>query len=87
MIDTPMTGGPDVNPELAKALDYYPVPMGRRGRPEEIAAVADFLLGPGASLICGTVLFADGGTDAVCRPTDWPAAWSPSNDDLARLFS
>jgi NAD(P)-dependent dehydrogenase (short-subunit alcohol dehydrogenase family) len=86
MIDTPMTGGADVIPELAKALDYYPVPMGRRGRPEEIAAVADFLLGPGSSLICGTVLFADGGTDAVCRPTDWPAAWSPSNDELARLF-
>lgn len=87
MIDTPMTSGADVNPDLAKALDYYPVPMGRRGRPEEIASVADFLLGPGSSLLCGSVLFADGGTDAVCRPTDWPAAWTPSNEELARLFT
>jgi NAD(P)-dependent dehydrogenase (short-subunit alcohol dehydrogenase family) len=37
------------------------IPMGRIGRPEEIAAVAEFLLGTGASFVTGSVVFADGG--------------------------
>ncbi len=86
MIDTPMTSGPDVNPDLAKALDLYPIPMGRPGRPDEVAALAEFLLGPGATLLCGSVVFADGGTDAILRQADWPAPWNPSNDELARAF-
>jgi NAD(P)-dependent dehydrogenase (short-subunit alcohol dehydrogenase family) len=86
MIDTPMTNGPDLDPELAKALDFYPVPLGRRGRPEEIAAVVEFLVGPGSTLLCGSVVFADGGTDALLRQQDWPAAWNPTPEDLTRHF-
>jgi enoyl-[acyl-carrier protein] reductase III len=36
-------------------------PAGRIGRAEDIAAVVDFLLGPGASWIYGQTLVADGG--------------------------
>ncbi|NLE82493.1 MAG: SDR family oxidoreductase [Rhodococcus sp.] len=86
MIDTPMTGGDDLDPDLAKALDFYPVPLGRRGRPEEIAALAEFLLGPGSTLMCGSVVFADGGTDAQLRQDDWPAPWHPTQDELSRHF-
>jgi NAD(P)-dependent dehydrogenase (short-subunit alcohol dehydrogenase family) len=86
MIDTPMTSGEGVNPELAKALDFYPIPMGRRGRPQEVAALIEFLLGPGSSLLCGSVVFADGGTDALLRQDDWPAAWEPTPDELTRAF-
>ncbi|WP_072687888.1 SDR family oxidoreductase [Rhodococcus marinonascens] len=84
MIDTPMTSGAD--PELAKALDFYPMPLGRRGRPDEIAALIEFLLGPGSTLFCGSVVFADGGTDAQLRQQDWPAAWIPTTDELTRHF-
>lgn len=87
MIDTPMTGGDDLDPELAKALDFYPVPLGRRGRPDEIAALAEFLLGPGSTLMCGSVVFADGGTDAQLRETDWPATWHPTQEELTRHFT
>lgn len=73
MIDTPMTSGPDLDPNLAKALDYYPIPMGRRGRPDEIAGVIEFLLG--ATILCGSIVFADGGTDALLRQRDWPNIW------------
>ena len=37
-----------------------PVPMGRPGRPEEIAAVVRFLCGPGARFVSGQSLHANG---------------------------
>jgi NAD(P)-dependent dehydrogenase (short-subunit alcohol dehydrogenase family) len=44
------------------------VPIGRPGRAEEIAALLEFLLSPAASFFCGSVLFVDGGTDAMLNP-------------------
>ncbi|MBJ8347483.1 SDR family oxidoreductase [Antrihabitans sp. YC2-6] len=86
MIDTPMTTGAEVDPQLAQALSHYPIPMKRAGRAEEVAALIEFLLGSGASLLCGSVIFADGGTDAQLRGSDWPAAWAPTPERLAELF-
>lgn len=37
------------------------IPLGRFGKPEEIAATASFLLSPGAGYITGTVINVDGG--------------------------
>lgn len=36
-------------------------PLGRAGRPEDVAEVITFLLSDGASLITGTDLLVDGG--------------------------
>ncbi len=56
---TAMLGPPSTSPEtLAKeAL----IPLGRIGRPEEIAAAAVFLAGPGATFITGQCVSPNGG--------------------------
>ena len=43
-------------------------PIGRLGRPDEVANAIRFLLSNDASYISGSVLFVDGGYDAASRP-------------------
>jgi len=76
MIDTPLVAEGRADPKMAPMLDLLPLPVGRVGRPEEIAALVAFLLGPEAGFCCGSVVYADGGTDALLRTDDWPAPWA-----------
>jgi NAD(P)-dependent dehydrogenase (short-subunit alcohol dehydrogenase family) len=87
MIDTPMVAGMRADPEAGPLLDMLPIPVGRPGRPEEIAALVDLLLGPDGAFFCGSVLFCDGGSDALLRSNDWPAAWDISVRDLGQQLS
>jgi len=54
--------------ELGPLIRAVPMPVGDFGRPEQIAAVIDFLLSEDASFVVGSIVFADGGTDALTRP-------------------
>jgi NAD(P)-dependent dehydrogenase (short-subunit alcohol dehydrogenase family) len=71
--DTPMVAETMRDPVVGRFVDSFPVPARRRCRPDEIAALVEFLLGPDARFFVGSVVFADGGTDALLRPDDWPA--------------
>jgi NAD(P)-dependent dehydrogenase (short-subunit alcohol dehydrogenase family) len=68
-IDTPMTRPLFDNPEMAAIMKHLmdATPLGRAGQPAEIAEVITFLLGPGSSYVCGSVLYIDGGYDANTR--------------------
>lgn len=71
--DTPMIEEGRRDPLIGPAIDSFPIPAGRMARADEMAALIDFLLGPDARFFAGSVVFADGGTDAQARPDDWPA--------------
>jgi NAD(P)-dependent dehydrogenase (short-subunit alcohol dehydrogenase family) len=59
-IDTPMNQAERDDPEAERAI-LAQVPMGRWGRPEEIANVAVFLASDASSFMTGSVVVADGG--------------------------
>ena len=67
-VDTPLLAGGLEDPVLGPLIDALPIPLGRRGNPAEIAAAVACLLDPAHGYIHGSVLFVDGGSDALLRP-------------------
>lgn len=65
---TPMLQAGLDHPDYGEAIRNFKVPLGGFGTPEQIAAMVAFLLGPEAAFCCGSVMFVDGGTDAMFRP-------------------
>lgn len=70
LIKTPLSAGATSDPRFAEAMQNFEktIPVGRAGQPVDIADPVLFLLGPGASFICGAMIFIDGGHDAAFRP-------------------
>jgi NAD(P)-dependent dehydrogenase (short-subunit alcohol dehydrogenase family) len=77
-VETPMLDATRRDPTIGEFVEAFPVPVGRKGDPEELAGVVQFLLGPDARFLCGSVLFVDGGTDALLRADDHPTPWEPA---------
>jgi len=68
---TPLLQGGLDDPVHAESIKSFPVPLGNFAQPDDIAASVVFLLGPDAAFCCGTVLYVDGGSDALIRPDDY----------------
>jgi NAD(P)-dependent dehydrogenase (short-subunit alcohol dehydrogenase family) len=75
LIETPMTASVAADEKIGPLIGALPVPLGRPGRAEELAALIAFLLSDSGGFFCGSVLLCDGGTEALLRPDDWPARW------------
>ena len=67
-IDTPLLEASLRDQTLGPLVEALPIPLGRRGTPSEIASAVAFLLDPANGFVHGSVLFVDGGSDALLRP-------------------
>ena len=65
---TPLMDGAVKHPVFGKGVDALDIPLDRWAEPDEIAGVINFLLGPEASYIHGSIVYVDGGGDAANRP-------------------
>ena len=67
---TPMTEAVAKDPAYADAINQFleSIPLQRAGEPEDMAKAVSYLLSEDASFVCGSVLFVDGGHDAMLRP-------------------
>lgn len=66
-VETPLHKASKEDPRFGEAVRNFIAPIGRAGQPTEIAATVSFLLSTEASFITGSVLFVDGGMDAMMR--------------------
>ena len=71
-VETPLLDATRADEVIGRFVDAFPIPVGRKGTADELAAFVEFLLGPDARFFCGSVLFVDGGTDAQLRADDFP---------------
>ena len=55
------------DPEIGRFVKDFPIPVGRRGTVDDIAAAVWFVLVE-ATFMVGSVVFVDGGSDAQMRP-------------------
>lgn len=62
--------------EFGPMIKDFPVPTGGFGTPQQIASWICHMLGDEADFLCGSVVFVDGGTDAMVRPDSWPATFA-----------
>jgi NAD(P)-dependent dehydrogenase (short-subunit alcohol dehydrogenase family) len=67
-VATPLLAAGLAHDVYGPAIRNFPIPTGGFGSADDVAAAIAFLLGPDARFCCGSVLFVDGGTDALLRP-------------------
>jgi NAD(P)-dependent dehydrogenase (short-subunit alcohol dehydrogenase family) len=66
-VETPLHQASLDDARFGKSTREFVAPLGRAGQPSEIAAVVAFLQSSQASFIHGSVVFVDGGMDAMVR--------------------
>lgn len=70
-VETPLLQAGLADPRYGQAIKDFVAPIPRRARPDEIASMIVYLMGPQAGFIHGAQFFVDGGVDAMARPTQF----------------
>ena len=68
-METPMLDGLLADPVIAAGIEAIPVGIRPSGSAEDVAGAVRFLLGRDATFVHGQILFVDGGSDALLRPS------------------
>lgn len=66
-VETPLHKASQEDPRFGEAVKNFVAPIGRSGTPDEIAEAVAFLQSEKGSFVHGTVMFVDGGMDAMMR--------------------
>jgi NAD(P)-dependent dehydrogenase (short-subunit alcohol dehydrogenase family) len=66
-IETPLHEASKNDPRFGEAVRNFIAPIGRNGQPSEIADAVSFLQSPQASFVHGSIIYVDGGMDAMMR--------------------
>jgi NAD(P)-dependent dehydrogenase (short-subunit alcohol dehydrogenase family) len=87
-IQTPMLEHDLADPKKGPIIRAMPQPSGSTPKPEDLAGLFEFMLGPDARYVVGQLLMADGGIESGWRGEDWPRAWDISTARfLLKLFA
>ncbi|MEH6549847.1 MAG: SDR family oxidoreductase [Pseudomonadales bacterium] len=67
---TPLSAAVENDPTYGDAIRQFidTIPVGRPGQAQDMANAVSYLLSDKASFVCGSMLFVDGGHDALHRP-------------------
>lgn len=68
-VETPLLQAGLDDARYGQAIREFVAPIARRARPDEIASMILYLMGPQAGYIHGAQFVVDGGVDALSRPT------------------
>ena len=71
-VQTPLFQQGKDDKDFGPLLEGFPIPTGEPATPELLADWIVFMLSPAARFACGSVVFVDGGADAMIRADAWP---------------
>lgn len=74
-IMTPLLQAGIDDPVQGQFIEAMAIPSGGFGEPDQIAQWIEFMLSDAADFMVGSIVFVDGGTEAVHRPDAWPKTY------------
>jgi NAD(P)-dependent dehydrogenase (short-subunit alcohol dehydrogenase family) len=75
-VQTPLFQQGKDDDDFGPLMDSFPIPTGEPATPDLMADWIVFMLSPAARFACGSVIFVDGGADAMIRSDAWPESFS-----------
>ena len=75
-VDTPLLRAGQADEVYGPLMEAFPVPVTETPDADALAAWVEFLLSPVSRFACGSVIYVDGGTDALLRSDDWPCTFT-----------